>query len=111
MWSTNPAIVIGSDCGTRLTLDKDGGDEAHGVEVLFRLKLFKSDEMESVEVVEEDEDDPDGEWRVEEDNLLLDRVCKVDFARLHIFVLLYLMGGEAAVAARAVVFDLVIIPI
>ncbi|CAF4559462.1 unnamed protein product, partial [Didymodactylos carnosus] len=83
-------------------------DEAHGVEVLFRLKLFKSDEMESVE---EDEDDSDGEWRDEEDNLLLDRVCKVDFARLHIFVLLYLMGGEAAVAVRAVVFDLVKIPI
>jgi hypothetical protein len=51
--------VIALGCGRRLISDEDGGDEVGDVEVLFKHKLFKSDEMESVEIVEEDEDDRD----------------------------------------------------
>ena len=75
--------VIALGCGKRLIPDKYDDVDVGDVEVLLKLKLFKSDEMESVEIVEEDERDI--EWREEEDDeLLLERERKVVFERLKI---------------------------
>ncbi len=76
------AIVLGS--GRRLTSDEDNSNEVGDVEISFKFKLFKSDEIESVEFVEQDEEDRDVEWRDEEtdDELLVERVRKAVFERL-----------------------------